>query len=137
MSKNVFYIGPEPGQGQAMKILNNFLSATAMAATSEAISFGVAEGLDPQLMIDVLNASSGQNTATSDKFPNRIIPEKYDAGFTNILLDKDIGLYLEAVKRAGTADRIGDKVIDVWRRFLDAEPGADLTRIYPFIRDKR
>ncbi len=137
MSKNVFYIGAEPGQGQAMKILNNFLSATAMAATSEAISFGVAEGLDPQLMIDVLNASSGQNTATSDKFPNRIIPEKYDAGFTNILLDKDIGLYLEAVKRAGTTDRIGDKVIEVWRRFLQAEPGADLTRIYLFIRDKR
>src|SRR5690606_16746650 len=64
MSKNPFFIGEEPGQGQAMKILNNFLSATAMTATSEAIAFGVKQGLDMKLMLDVLNVSSGQNTAT-------------------------------------------------------------------------
>ena len=65
-AKNRFYIGSEPGQGQAMKLLNNFLSATAMTATSEAVAFGDALGLDPRIMIDVVNASSGQNTATSD-----------------------------------------------------------------------
>jgi len=137
MSKNVFYVGPEPGQGQAMKVLNNFLSATAMAATSEAMRFGVAEGLDPKIIIDVLNASSGQNTATSDKFPNRILPERYNAGFTNTLLCKDIGLYLDAIARTGTADAIGKTVVSVWRRFLEAAPGADITRIYPFTKDGR
>ena len=65
----MFQVGTEPGQAQAMKILNNFLSGTAMAATSEAIAFGVREGLDMQTMLDVLNVSSGQNTATRDKFP--------------------------------------------------------------------
>ena len=119
-----------------MKVLNNFLSATAMAATSEALSFGESEGLDPNIMIDVLNASSGQNTATSDKFPNRILKDKFDAGFTNTLLCKDIGLYLDAATRAGTADRIGQPVVGFWRRFLEAAPGADITEVYPFTKDK-
>ena len=134
MAKNVFYIGPEPGQGQAMKILNNYLSATAMAATSEAVAFGVASGLDMATVLDVLNASSGQNTATSDKFKNRILKDRYDAGFTNTLLCKDVGLYMEAVTRAGTADRVGKTVIEVWRRFQQAEPGADICRIYPYTK---
>jgi len=130
-------LGPEPGQGQAMKILNNFLSATAMAATSEAISFGVAEGLDPSLMVDVLNASSGQNTATSDKFPNRILTETYDAEFLNTLYLKDISLYVENVGQADTADTISRNLLPIWQRFTAAEPGADFTRIFPFVRDKR
>jgi 3-hydroxyisobutyrate dehydrogenase len=135
MSKNPFYCGEQPGQGQAMKILNNFLSATAMTATSEAIAFGMKQGLDMKLMIDVLNASSGQNTATSDKFPNRILPEKYDAGFLNNLLLKDITLYLENAQQAGAPTRYGSLVVDVWRKFVAAEPGVDFTRIYPFVRD--
>jgi len=137
MAKNVFYIGPNPGQGQAMKILNNYLSATAMAATSEAVAFGEAEGLDPNTVVAVLNASSGQNTASSDKFPNRILKGKFDAGFTNTLLCKDVGLYMDAVARAGTADTVGQTVIGVWRKFLAAEPGADICSVYPFIKGKR
>lgn len=137
ISKRCFHVGTEPGQGQAMKLLNNFLSGTALAATSEAISFGLTQGLDMKMMIDVLNASSGQNTATSDKFPNRILPELYDAQFLNTLLLKDLTLYCENVATAGTADRIGKDVLEIWRQFATAEPGADFTRIFPFVRDKR
>ena len=137
ISNNVFYIGPEPGQGQAMKLSNNFLSATAMAATAEAIAFGSAAGLDPEVMIKVLNVSSGQNTATADKFPNRILNGKYDAGFTNTLLAKDVGLYLEAVAGTETANAVSATVTEIWRRFAAAEPGLDFTRVYPFIRDRR
>ncbi|MDP6705850.1 MAG: NAD(P)-dependent oxidoreductase [Alphaproteobacteria bacterium] len=137
MSTNVFYIGPEPGQGQAMKVANNFLSATAMAATSEAIAFGTELDLDPNVMVAVLNASSGQNTATSDKFPNRVLNDKYDAGFTNTLLHKDVNLYLEAARQAGTPDAVASVTVDYWLRFKEAEPGVDFTRIYPFIRDGR
>ncbi|MCS5606171.1 MAG: NAD(P)-binding domain-containing protein, partial [Alphaproteobacteria bacterium] len=71
MSKNLFHVGTEPGQAQAMKLLNNYLSGLALTATSEAISFGLTQGLEMSTMLDVLNASSGQNTATSDKFPKR------------------------------------------------------------------
>ena len=137
VSKRPFYVGEEPGQGQAMKLLNNYLSGLALTATSEAISFGLTHGLDMKLMLDVLNASSGQNTATSDKFPNRILTEKYDAQFTNKLLLKDLSLYLENVGKAGTPDTIAKTLVPMWQRFAEADPGADITRFYPFIRDKQ
>jgi 3-hydroxyisobutyrate dehydrogenase-like beta-hydroxyacid dehydrogenase len=59
----VFVIGEKPGMAQTMKLANNFLSATAMAATSEAVAMGVKAGLDPAVMIDVINAGSGRTTA--------------------------------------------------------------------------
>ena len=136
VSKRPFYVGDTPGQGQAMKLLNNYLSGLALTATSEAISFGLTHGLDMGTMLDVLNASSGQNTATSDKFPNRIMNEKYDAQFTNKLLLKDLSLYLENVGKAGTDDTLSKVLVPVWQRFAEAEPGADITRVYPFIRDR-
>ncbi len=128
-----FYVGATPGQGQAMKVLNNFLSATAMTATSEAIAFGIGQGLDMAVMLDVLNASSGQNTATSDKFPKRVLTGKYDAGFTIDLLAKDVRLYLEQVARAGSPDTVGGAVAGILEDVLAAMPGADFTRMYPFI----
>ena len=137
LSKNLFHIGPRPGMGQTMKLLNNFLSATALAATCEAIAFGVTQGLDMKLMIDVLNVSSGRNTATQDKFPNRIWPQKYDAGFSNLAMLKDLSLYLEAVRAGGTAETLAAVVTEVMGRFGEAEPGADFTRIYPFVRDHK
>jgi 3-hydroxyisobutyrate dehydrogenase len=137
ISKRCFHVGQEPGQGQAMKLLNNYLSAVALAATSEAVSFGLTQGLDMKGMLDVLNASSGQNTATSDKFPNRILPGLYDAQFRNTLMLKDLTLYGENVAVAGTSREVSRAVLETWRRFATAEPDADFTRIFPFVRDKR
>ena len=130
-----FLVGTEPGQGQAMKILNNFLSATSMIATSEAIAFGEAVGLDLELMVDVLNSSSGRNDATVTKFPMNIIPGTFDRGFTAKLLQKDIDLYRDAQTDAGTADRVSKEIVEGFREFYDADPEADITRIYPFVRD--
>ena len=129
-----FHVGTAPGQGQAMHILNNFLSATSMTATSEAISFGEAQGLDMAMMLDVLNVSTGQNTATSDKFPKRILTEAYDAGFTNSLLFKDVKLYQEAVIAGGHPNLVGKAVVNSLGQFTEAEPGSDFTRIYPFVK---
>ena len=61
---NIFHVGERAGQGQAMKLANNFLSATALAATSEAVAFGMAHGLDMRTIVDVLNVSTGRNSAT-------------------------------------------------------------------------
>ena len=132
---NVFHVGPEAGQGQTVKLLNNFLSATAMAATSEAMAFAVANGLDMRAVLDVVNVSSGRNTATMDKFPNRIANEAYDGGFATRMMAKDVRLYVENVTTAGTAGRIGPLVATVFANLEEAEPGSDFTRIYPFIRD--
>jgi len=132
---NVFHVGIEPGQGQAMKILNNFLSGTAMAATSEAIAFGESQGLDLSTMLDVLNVSTGRNTASSDKFVNRILTETYDAGFSCAQMNKDLKLYREGLAQAGSADPVSGAVAKIWRRFLDASAKADITQIYPFIKN--
>ncbi len=137
MAKNVFKVGERAGQGQAMKLLNNFLSGTAMAATSEAVAFGVGQGLEMKTMLEVLNVSTGQNTATKDKFPNRIMSESYDAGFLTRLFYKDISLYRQAVTAAGAADPVSPAVAALWEKLNHADENADFTRIYPFVRDKR
>ena len=88
-------------------------------------------------MLEVFNASSGRSTATSDKFPREVLTGRYAAGFTNSLMAKDVRLYLQAVEeRDGPAvgrrrDRVGVE------RFAAAEPGADFTRIYPFIEGQQ
>lgn len=127
-------VGEVAGLAQALKLANNFLSAVALAATSEAVSFGVSVGLDMEVMLDVLNASSGQSQATTDKFPTHVLTGRYSAGFANTLMAKDLRLYLDAAAtRPDASKTIGAVTASVWERFADAEPGADFTRIYPFV----
>lgn len=132
LSDNRRRVGDRPGMAQAVKLANNFLSATALAATSEAVAFGEAAGLDMATMLDVLNVSSGRNSATQDKFPNHVVTGTYSSGFAAGLMGKDLGLYLEALEAAGTPDEVSQTVVGLWRRFADAEPDADFTRIHPF-----
>ena len=136
-SKNQFHVGKKPGQGQTLKILNNFLSATAMAATSEAMLFGLSQGLDMKTMLDVVNVSTGQNTASSDKFPKRILTETFDAGFKSALMAKDVKLYYENTKLANTPGNVGATISNIWSEHDAAHPGSDFTRVYEFIRDNR
>ena len=135
MAGNVFRVGGDPGQGQAMKVLNNFLSGTAMAATAEAVAFGVRLGLDMGMILDVVNASSGRNTATVDKFPNRVLTGTYDAGFSSTQLNKDLGLYRDAAEAIGASRPVSPAVFDVWRSLETREPNADISRIYTFVRE--
>jgi 3-hydroxyisobutyrate dehydrogenase len=128
-------VGGRPGLAQALKLANNFLSATVLAATSEAIAFGQSVGLDMGTMLEVINASSGQSTATSDKFPKQVLTGLYAAGFSNSLMSKDLQLYLRAVQEQGAPSSIGGTIASVWERFSAAEPGADFTRIYPFVTE--
>ena len=126
-------VGDRPGLGQALKLANNFLSATALAATSEAVAFGTALGLDMATMVEVLNASSGNNTATSDKFPNHVLTRRYASGFTNSLMAKDVQLYLRAATEQHGPTTVGAVTAAVWDTFATQEPGVDFTRIYPFV----
>lgn len=126
-------VGDRPGLAQAVKLANNFLSATALAATSEAVAFGASVGVDMATMLEVLDASSGRNTATGDKFPNHVVTGAYASGFANALMDKDVQLYLRAVEEQGTPATLGAVTAGVWARFAAAEPGVDFTRIYPFV----
>jgi 3-hydroxyisobutyrate dehydrogenase-like beta-hydroxyacid dehydrogenase len=134
LSDRRYCVGTRPGMGQALKLANNFLSATALVATSEAISFGTSVGLDMATMLEVFNASSGQNSATQDKFVNHVLTDRYSSGFANTLMSKDVQLYLAAARGQRTPLAIGEATANVWQRFASDEPGVDFTRIYPFAK---
>jgi 3-hydroxyisobutyrate dehydrogenase len=130
---NVFHVGDRPGQGQAMKLANNYLSATALAASSEAVAFGVAHGLDMATIIDVLNVSTGRNSATTDKFPNRILTGTFDAGFSTSHMTKDVGLFVDGAAEVKTASTVASAVTETWRGCDDALPGSDFTEIWRYV----
>jgi 3-hydroxyisobutyrate dehydrogenase-like beta-hydroxyacid dehydrogenase len=126
----VFFIGEQPGAGQTMKLANNVLSATAMAATSEAMVMGVKAGLDPRVMLDVINAGSGRNTASEQKFPRNILPRTFDLGFSNGLMLKDVKLCLAEAQALGVRMTVVETVARMLQRACDEiGPEADLTTI--------
>ena len=134
-AKNPFHVGEEPGQGQAVKILNNFLSGTAMVASTEAVLYGLSQGIDMKTILDVVNVSTGQNTATADKFPKRILTETFDTGFATALLTKDVNLFLDNAREAGTPNKIAQAISEVWDETNEALPGSDITMVYKHLRD--
>ena len=97
----VFFIGEKPGAAQTMKLANNFLSATAIVATSEAVVMGVKAGLDPKVLIDIINAGSGRNSATQDKFPRSVLTRSFDFGFATGLSYKDVRLCVDEAEALG------------------------------------
>jgi 3-hydroxyisobutyrate dehydrogenase-like beta-hydroxyacid dehydrogenase len=126
----VFFIGEHPGDGQTMKLANNFLSATAMAATSEAMVLGVKAGLDPRVMLDVINAGTGRNTATEHKFPKIVLPGTFDLGFTNALMIKDVKLCLSEANALGVPMEVAQAVMRLLQLACDEiGANADLTTI--------
>lgn len=120
----VFFIGEKPGSAQTMKLTNNLLSATAVAATCEAVTIGVKSGLDPNVMIDVINAGSGMNTASRDKFPRSILPRTFDFGFATGLMVKDVRLALEEARSLGMSLEVAEAVGRLWEVVL-REMGAE------------
>jgi 3-hydroxyisobutyrate dehydrogenase-like beta-hydroxyacid dehydrogenase len=119
-----FIIGTKPGSGQTMKLANNFLSATAMVATSEAVVMGVKSGLDPKVMIDVINAGSGMNTASRDKFPRSVLPRSFDYGFATGLMVKDVRLAVEEMRSLGLSMEVAEAVGRLWETVIK-EQGAE------------
>ena len=95
LGKKMYYIGEKPGSAQMMKLINNLLSATAMIISSEAFVLGAKAGLDAEIMLEVINSSSGRNSATEDKFPRAVIPRTFESGFKTDLMYKDLKLCLE------------------------------------------
>ena len=124
----IFLVGRHPGMGQTMKLLNNLLSATAMAISSEAIVMGVKAGLDPQQIMDVINAGTGRNSATADKIPRCVIPRKFNTGFSIELLNKDVRLCLEEADALGVPMLVGTAVRQLLAITMASEgPNADMT----------
>jgi 3-hydroxyisobutyrate dehydrogenase-like beta-hydroxyacid dehydrogenase len=106
----LFHAGEKPGLAQTAKLANNLLAATAMVATSEAMAMGVKAGLDANVLIDIINASSGRNSASQDKFPRAILPRTFDFGFATGLSYKDVRLCVEEAEAMGVPMVVGGAV---------------------------
>jgi 3-hydroxyisobutyrate dehydrogenase-like beta-hydroxyacid dehydrogenase len=106
----VFLVGEKPGLGQTVKLANNLMSAASLAIAAEAMAMGVKAGVDPSVMLDILNASSGRNSATQDKIPKHVLNRRFDFGFANALSFKDVRLCLEEAEALGVPMVVGAAV---------------------------
>lgn len=104
------FVSETPGAAQTLKLANNLLAACAIAISSEAFVFGVKSGLDPSVMCEVFNQSSGRNTATVDKFPRSVLPGTFDFGFSTGLAYKDVRLCLDEAEALGVPTPVGNAV---------------------------
>jgi 2-hydroxy-3-oxopropionate reductase len=130
----VFVIGTEPGQGQLLKVLNNLLSSTALAITAEALVAGVKGGLDPAAMLAAINAGSGRNSATAEKFPKWVLPRTFAFGHSIDAVCKDAGLAIDEAQALGVPMWVGGAALSLWR-YARANGGAalDMTALVTFV----
>src|ERR1700722_1251516 len=106
----VFFCGEKPGMGQTLKLANNMIAVAALAISSEAMAMGAKAGLDPQIMIDTIMASSGGNVALRDKFPKAVLTGTFDFGFATGLSYKDVRLCVDEAEGMGVPMVVGAAV---------------------------
>jgi 3-hydroxyisobutyrate dehydrogenase-like beta-hydroxyacid dehydrogenase len=106
----LFFVGEKPGLAQTAKLANNLLAAAAIVVSSEAMAMGVKAGLDPKILLDIINAGSGRNSATQDKFPRSILPGTFDFGFATGLSYKDVRLCVDEAEALGVPMVVGAAV---------------------------
>jgi 3-hydroxyisobutyrate dehydrogenase-like beta-hydroxyacid dehydrogenase len=124
------HIGEEPWMGQMLKVINNIISVTSLAIASEALVLGTKAGLDPKVMMDVINAGTGRTNATTDKIPKFVLTRSFDFGFAISLSAKDLRLCLEESDAFGVPMVVGSAVrqlVNITKGRLG--PDADLTEI--------
>jgi 3-hydroxyisobutyrate dehydrogenase-like beta-hydroxyacid dehydrogenase len=136
MLGRVFFVGEGAGQAQTLKLANNLLAAGVIAMTSETLAMGVKAGLDPKVMCDVINVSSGRNSATQDKFPKSVLPGTFDFGFATGLSYKDVRLCVDEAETLGVPMLVGAAV----RQFLAVTqakfgPDSDFTSMAKVVEE--
>ena len=125
-----FHVGETHGQAQVMKLANNLLNVAAVALTSEAMVMGTKAGLDPAQMLEIINAGTGRNSATVDKFPAAVLSGTFSYGFSTGLSYKDVGLCVDEAEAMGVPMVVGSAV----RQLLaitnsDYGPESDFTSV--------
>ncbi len=133
MGKSIFASGAV-GSGHAMKALNNYVSAAGLTAACEALQIGERFGLDPVLMTDILNTSTGRNNSTEVKLKPFVIPKNYASGFSLALMAKDLRTADDLARHLGMSARLSAELCTLWEEAL-AELGAqaDHTAIDAFL----
>jgi 3-hydroxyisobutyrate dehydrogenase-like beta-hydroxyacid dehydrogenase len=130
LATRLFYVGRKAGQAQTMKLVNNLLSFIALAGTAEAFVLGVKAGLDPELMVEVINTGTGSNSATQAKFPRHILPRTFDWGSGMNIAWKDLTLCMREAEALGVTLWVGNTVRQVFGHAIaEGGFGQDITEV--------
>lgn len=131
------HVGPV-GAGHALKALNNLMSAAHLLASSEALLAGQRFGLDPAVMLEAVNGSSGRSGSTENKWPNFVLPGTFDSGFALGLMLKDIRIALGLAEATGTPSALAARTVELWAEAAASlGPAADHTEIVRWLRQER
>ena len=114
LARHVFYVGDKPGMGQVTKLANNMISAAGMLAAIEASAMAVKAGVDARTLIDTVNASTGRNSATMDKFPASVLTRSFDYGGKVSTMYKDVFLCLEEARGLNVPMWLGSNVVQMF-----------------------
>jgi 3-hydroxyisobutyrate dehydrogenase-like beta-hydroxyacid dehydrogenase len=125
IARNVFYVGDTPGMGQVVKLANNMISAAGMLAAFEASAMAVKAGVDARTLIDTVNASTGRNATTMDKFPASVLTRSFDYGGKVSTMYKDVHLCLEEAKQLKVPMWLGANVVEMWHMGMAQGRGKD------------
>ena len=133
IGNQIFHAGPL-GSGHAIKALNNYVSAAGLVAACEAVVAGQRFGLDAGVIVDILNASSGMNNTTKNKFKQHMLSGTYGAGFFTGLMAKDVRTALEVVETTGTASLLAKPCTDIWNK-MEQDLGftSDHTEMFRYV----
>ncbi|HXR13354.1 MAG TPA: NAD(P)-dependent oxidoreductase [Solirubrobacteraceae bacterium] len=123
LGTTVRHVGPV-GAGHALKALNNLLSAVHLLASCEALAIGRGFGLDPHVLVETINVSTGRSASTERKLPEFILTGSYDAGFALSLMVKDIAIAVSLGEQLGIEPALGARALELWREAAGAL-GAD------------
>ena len=127
-------VGDAVGQGQSMKLINNMMAAAHLALAAEATVLGVKAGLQPEVILDTLNAGSGKNSATEDRFPRHVLPRTFANGFANALMRKDVRLCMEMAEELQVPLWVGTAVDRLWMQtVLQVGPDENSTSIVKLV----
>lgn len=121
------------GSGHAMKALNNYVSAAGLAAAAEALIVARAFGLDPAVMTDVLNASTGRNNSTENKLKQHVLSGSFASGFAMDLMAKDLATAGDLAKALGVSTPFAEECVSLWGEASRQLPGADHTAIFTYL----
>ncbi len=135
MGTQIFHAGPL-GAGHAIKALNNYVSAAGLVAACEAVIAGQRFGLDPGVVVDILNASTGMNNTTKVKVKQFMLSGAFNAGFNLGLMAKDVRTALEIVKATKTPALLAAPCAGIWNDAAKTlGPAADHTAMYRFLEE--
>jgi 3-hydroxyisobutyrate dehydrogenase-like beta-hydroxyacid dehydrogenase len=136
VARNVFYVGAVPGLGQVTKLANNMISAAGMAVAFETSAMAVKAGVDARVLIDTINASTGRNSATMDKFPTSVLTRSFDYGGKLSTMYKDVFLCLEEARELNVPMWVGSNVVQLWFHAMTQGRGKDdYTTLIKMIED--